>query len=303
MQQDEPATVVGRRAFLQQGTLVLAAAAIESATAGPLAARDAASKRGAVRIALVTDLHYADKEPQGSRFYREALGKLAEAAEQFHGDRPDMLVELGDLVDAADTPEVELGYVETINRDLSAICPARHYVLGNHCVYTLTKDEFLGAVERERSYYSFDTGGAHFIVLDACFRSDGTPYGRQNFEWTDTNISAEQIEWLAGDLAATRGKTVVFTHQRLDVGNAYGVKNGGQVRKLLEESGKVLAVLQGHSHQNDYHDIAGIHYCTLAAMIEGSGAENNGYTRMDIQADGSIRLTGFRRQQSYAWPA
>jgi len=214
-----------------------------------------------------------------------------------------MLVELGDLVDAADSPKVELGYVETINRELSTICPVRHYVLGNHCVHTLTKDEFLGAVKRERSYYSFDTGGIHFIVLDACFRADGTPYGRQNFKWTDTNVSAEQIEWLAGDLAATRRKSIVFTHQRLDVGNVYGVKNGAQVRKLLEESGKVLAVLQGHSHQNDHHEIAGIHYCTLAAMIEGSGAENNGYTRMDIQSDGTIRLTGFRRQQNYAWPA
>ena len=33
-------------------------------------------------------------------------------------------------------------------------------------------------------------------------------------------------------------------------------------------SGKVLAVLQGHNHHNDYRDIAGIHYCTLAAMVD-----------------------------------
>ena len=34
----------------------------------------------------------------------------------------------------------------------------------------------------------FDRGGFHFVVLDACFRSDGVPYGRKNFKWTDTKI-------------------------------------------------------------------------------------------------------------------
>jgi hypothetical protein len=45
-------------------------------------------------------------------------------------------------------------------------------VLGNHCVYTLTKQEFLDAVEQPQSYHSFDAGPFHFVVLDACFTSD-----------------------------------------------------------------------------------------------------------------------------------
>jgi len=31
-------------------------------------------------------------------------------------------------------------------------------------------------------------------------------------------------------------------------------------------------------------------------MVEGSGAENNGYTMLDVLADGSLRLKGFRKQ-------
>lgn len=302
MQHDEPPTGLGRRAFLRQGSLVLTAAAVESTALDRLMAGESAAER-AVRFALLTDLHYADKKPAGSRFYRETLTKLAEAIEQFDRQQPQMLVELGDLVDAADSVEVELGYVRRINREVTSICAERHYVLGNHCVYTLKKDEFLGAVEQEKSYYSFDKGGFHFVVLDSCFRSDGVPYGRKNFQWTDTNIPAGEIEWLKADLAATPHKAVVLAHQRLDVSDVYGVKNGPLVRKVLEESDKVLAVFQGHSHENDYHEIAGIHYCTLAAMIEGSGPENNGYSVVDIARDGTIRLQGFRRQQSYGWGA
>jgi alkaline phosphatase len=73
------------------------------------------------------------------------------------------------------------------------------------------------------------------------------------------------------------------------------------VRQIFEESGRVRAVFQGHSHQNDLKDINGTHYCTLVAMIEGAGAENNGYSVLELAADGTIRLTGFRRQKAYDW--
>ena len=138
-------------------------------------------------------------------------------------------------------------------------------------------------------------------MLDSCFRSDGTPYGRRNFQWTDPNIPAAEVDWLREDLKSAPGKTVVFAHQRLDVNNHYGVKNANEVRQVLEKSGKVRAVFQGHSHQNDHKEIAGIHYCTLVAMVEGSGAENSGYSTMNIRRDGTIQITGFRKQKDYGW--
>jgi hypothetical protein len=36
-------------------------------------------------------------------------------------------------------------------------------------------------------------------------------------------------------------------------------------------------------------------------MVEGSGAENNGFSLMEILDGGTIRLTGFRKQSSYNW--
>ncbi len=287
---------LGRRAFLQHGTLLLAAVA----TVDPslLFADD---HKKALRVGLVTDLHHADKPSAGTRHYRETLGKLAEAATQFEKDKVSFVVELGDLIDAADSVDIEQRYLQTINREFSAISKDRHYVLGNHCVDTLTKPEFLEGVEQKESYYSFDRGDFHFVVLDACFRKDGEPYGRKNSKWNDANIPAAEVEWLQADLKATSKQTVVFAHQRLDVSNDHGVKNCPEVRKILEESGKVLAVFQGHSHQNDLKDIGGIHYCTLVAMVEGSGVENSGYSVMEIAPAGTIRLTGFRKQKRYDW--
>ncbi len=289
-----------RRAFVRNGSLFLLGAGATVSRLPSLLAEELGS-RGDVRVGLITDLHYADKPPGGSRHYRETLGKLAAAAKQLQGDQPDLMVELGDFIDSAKSVSKEKEHLQTIFEQFSKLPGDKHHVLGNHCVHTLTKAEFLAGVGQEKSYYSFDRNGFHFVVLDSCFRSDGEPYGRQNFEWTDPNIPAAELEWLRADLDRAQGKTIVFAHQRLDVENNFGVKNCKQVRSILEDSGKVLAVFQGHSHKNEHQVIAGIHYCVLVAMVEGSGAENNAYSTMDLFDEGTIRITGFQQQDTYDW--
>src|SRR5689334_16692957 len=57
--------VLGRRAFLKGGSLVLASAGLELAGALNILA-DEKSASGGVRFGLITDLHYADKPPAGT---------------------------------------------------------------------------------------------------------------------------------------------------------------------------------------------------------------------------------------------
>ena len=287
---------INRRAFIRQGTLLLAGSTLAGACGFAIAEGDDKPK---VRMGLVTDLHYADKLPVGTCHYRETPAKFAEAAKRFEREKVDCVIALGDLIDSADSLEVEKGYLRRIAKDFAATPGQHHFVLGNHCVSALTKPEFLEIVGQKASFYSFDTNGVHFIVLDACFRSDGEPYGRKNFDWTDSSIPTAEVEWLRADLKQTAHKTVVLVHQRLDVKPPLGIKNAPEVRKVLEESGKVVAVLQGHDHKGDYKKIGAVHYCTLQAMIEGSGPENNAYAVMDISPDDTIRIRGFRRQKSY----
>ena len=288
-----------RRLFLKDGSLLLVGSAVALQNRTGIAA--AADTDANVRFSMITDLHYADKPPAGSRHYRETIAKLEQATAQFKKENPDFLVCLGDLIDAATDVKTELGYLTRITKEMANIKLAKHYVLGNHCVDTLTKKEFLDGVGQEKSYYSFDKGNVHFVVLDACFRSDGVPYQRKNFVWTDPNVPAAELQWLKQDLANADKPTIVFAHQRLDNAGSHGIKNAAEVRKVLEESGQVLAVFQGHSHQNEHKVIGEIHYCTLVAMVEGSFEASNGCSTASVFADGTIRLTGFRKQASYAW--
>jgi predicted phosphodiesterase len=285
--------MLSRRAFLQNSTLCLAGFS-------GLQAADSEAKP-LLRVGLMTDLHYADKLPTKTRFYREALVKLDEAVEVMNREKPALIVELGDFIDQADSVEKEIEWLKTMESHFARLSMPRHYVLGNHCVGTLTKQEFAANTKAAGGHESFEAGGVTFIILDACFRSDGTPYSRKNFDWKDSNIPTSQLAWLESELSMASGPVIVFAHQRLDADKAHAVQNATAVRSLLEKSGNVLAVFQGHSHKNDYQKIAGIHYTTLVAMVEGSGLENNGYSMLEVMPDSSLRLQGFRKQVERAW--
>ena len=283
---------LSRRAFLQASTLLLLGSTLRA---------DEAAKP-LLRIALVTDLHYADKPTKGTRHYRDTLPKLDEMTTLFSKQNPHLLLSLGDHVDtAADLPAEKSAFQQVVRAFSRLNCP-RHALLGNHCVETLTKSEALEILNQPRSYYSFDAADHHFILLDACFREDGAPYGRHNFHWSDANIPPEELDWLRADLRNTPHKTLVFTHQCLDMpNNPHGIKNAPQVREILEQSNKVLAVFQGHYHRGGYNHINNIHYCTLKALIEGPAPDSTAYATLDILPNHHLRLTGHHTQPSFDW--
>jgi len=280
---------VPRRLVLRDATLCLAG------LGGGLLAAEPES-RPTLRIGLLTDLHYADKPPAGARFYREAAAKLDEAVDAMNREAPGLVVELGDFIDQAESIEEETAWLDLIESRFARLSMPRHYVLGNHCVGTLTKPEFAARTRSTGGHEVIEAAGVTLLILDACFRSDDTPYGRRNFDWRDAGLPPRELAWLEAALEKAPGPAIVLAHQRLDRGEAHAIRNADEVRLLLENSGKVLAVFQGHAHRNDYQQIAGIHYTTLTAMVEGSGRENSGYAILDVLADGSARLKGFRRQ-------
>ena len=285
----EKGTRLSRRMLLRGGALSLTSG-MEVADSEPIPA---------VTFAAVTDLHYADKPPAGSRHYRDTIAKLREALAWFEETRVDFLVELGDCIDQAPDVPTETGYLKRILTELRKLHKDTHYVLGNHCVSTLTKTQFRASTGGSTSHYSFNRRGFHFVVLDACFRADGVPYGANNFDWKDSEIPAEERDWLRADLSKTDRKTVVFVHQRLDVGPPFGIRSAGEVRSILEQSGKVLAVFQGHEHPGAYSEIGGIHYCTLSAMVEGPAPDANAYSVVRLYPSGELIVEGRGNQRSY----
>lgn len=284
-------TIISRRDFLKLG------AAAGLGLSGLLSANTPTE----FSFGIVGDIHYADKDMRINRYYRDSIAKLEQCVATFNESRLPFAVMLGDFIDKAPDKTTELAYLKTIRQTFAQYTGDKHFVLGNHDLARLAKDEYLancGAATQQR-HYSFDAGGYHFVILDAGFTKDGAAYDAGNFQWKDANILAAQQEWLAPDLQnAGAKKTIVFVHQNLhDETSIYGVKNAKAVRRILEKSGNVPAVLQGHDHKGAYAKINGIHYFTMKALVDGATLKNNSYAIVTMAPNGRVSLRGFGREK------
>ncbi|MFH0794650.1 MAG: metallophosphoesterase [bacterium] len=127
----------------------------------------------------------------------------------------------------------------------------------------------------DKSYYSFDRNGWHFVVLDSIYEIQAT-HGPSY----EARIGKEQLEWLRYDLGAACGKpTVAVIHIAAfcNLGTINGdpeakaimpgmvVADSKDLREILERH-KVKALLQGHSHMKEDYYYDGVWYLTSHAV-------------------------------------
>ena len=264
-----------------------------------------------VRFGMVTDIHYADIDPDakplgvvGQRFYRESLRKLREAVEVFNTRGLDFAIELGDLKDNTRGREGTLAHLATIEDCFSRFKGPRYHVAGNHDFDCLTKEEFFDRIPNDgkvipEGYYTFTRGGVKFIVLNACFDSSLKHYSRNN-PWNDANVPPYELAWLEKELKSADGNVIVFCHQRLDDSAEpnHLIKNAADVRAILEKSGKVKAVITGHQHMGSYNIQNGIPYYSLKALVCGTGESANSFAEVAVYKSGAFSVTGWRNAVS-----
>lgn len=228
-----------------------------------------------MKFAVLSDLHlgleldYADLSVDSETYVKQVLaGFIHEMNTSVH---PEFVVVLGDLIEDVDavTDVRRMRYVLDTLSQLS--CPV-YCVAGNHdTVHIHNLSEIFG---RKRLYYSFDSHTHHGVVLFSQVHTDGT-----------SSISAEQRAWLAQDLKSTTKPTLVFVHHSLadqDVsGNPWFdgmpdkclVANRQEVRKILSDSQKVVACINGHLHWDRYHVHDNIPYFTIQSAIENEDSQ------------------------------
>lgn len=221
-----------------------------------------------IRIGIFTDAHYAEGLTacntrtcwQSMEKVRRIFGALGEA---------DFFIQLGDLINISGDGEQDMKNIRAMQSLLGECGKKCFSVLGNHDVEAARKRVFLP--DAERGYYFFEREGVRFIMLDGCFTSDGASYEDAEWDWKDSFIPEQELDWLREALNDAQGKVVVCCHQNLDArpGDPHVIKNAGMVRRLLEDSGKVIAVLQGHCHSGCICEQNGIPYYTFRALCEG----------------------------------
>ncbi|MEH0153472.1 metallophosphoesterase [Limibacter armeniacum] len=267
------------------------------------------SKQPSIRFGVLTDSHYANRPESGTRFYRQSIEKLEACVEVLNKEKVDFAIHLGDLKDQDEQKqEVDtLRYLSEIEGAFAKFNGPRYHCIGNHDVDSISKKQFLEGVEntgipKDQGHYSFDLNGFHFIVLDPNYHPDGSHHNHGDFKWSEAIIPEGQWKWFEQDLEKTTLPTVVFCHFTLynftRDNDPFYVTDFERAQKLMEKSGKVLAVLQGHVHQEDFQTINGIHYITQLGMVDHDGLDNNSFAIVEIDQNGLV-INGYKRSTSH----
>jgi len=226
-----------------------------------------------VRFALFSDQHFGPKaffEGKLRKLSHEAASLTRAFVERMNDvERPDLVVNLGDVVED-ESPEQDLERYREFLSAVSALSAPLLHVAGNHDQIHLTPDDLRSLWSHTGPlHYSRSFGEATFVVLNTLETKD-----------VAVRLPAEQLAWLERELARASRPVVVLMHHPSSeqdlTGNRWFAKaphicrlaERRELRRVIEASGKVVAVFNGHAHWNHLDVIRGIPYVTLQSLIE-----------------------------------
>ncbi|MDR2275981.1 MAG: metallophosphoesterase [Sphingobacterium sp.] len=265
-----------------------------------------------LRIGIMADIQYANKEDHGSRFYRNSLIKVDRAVEYFNQKKVDFSLILGDLVDEGpkDLP--------ILKKHLSALKAPLYCLLGNHdYVNAAVPSQLHELYGMSNSYYSVVRQNWRFIFLNT---NDLSEYatekgsekhlrwknmrdslnlaGRSNTQPWNGGIGNKQLAWLRAELELSeleKENVLVFTHHPLLPENGYEALNNQAILDILTSFPSVKMVLSGHNHAGNNVLSKNIPFITLEGMIET--ANDNAFGILEIDQD-EINIHGSGRLNS-----
>lgn len=239
-----------------------------------------------MKFAIVSDIHIGQEEEYKGvvrKMSRHSLSFLNSFIDKMNNEvKPLFVVNLGDSINDI-SHDVDVLNLKIAFGNLSKLnCPVYNLV-GNHEQKTIEIDELEKLFNHKPLYYSFDQENYHFIVLFS--------------ERKDLLVFDDQKNWLKKDLDNTNKKTVVFVHHALADQDLTGnfwfennpkrslVKNREEIRQILENSKKVVAVFNGHLHWNKMDVHNDIPYFNIQSLVENFKNEDipsNSYAIIEL---------------------
>lgn len=214
-----------------------------------------------VRFGIMADAHV--------EFMHDGAQRLAAFLAACKREGCDFCVDLGDFCPPGRTNEAQK---EEIREMLSRFSLPFYHILGNHDTDENTKAASLAYIGCENQPKSFDFGGVHFVLLDACAFAEGNrelDYENGNYRRSRglmPILPRRELKFLSRDLADAKHPTVLFSHQSL-IESRTGIRNAPALRRVIESAPNgVLLSICGHEHVDRLQMQDGVYYLCLNSM-------------------------------------
>jgi len=261
---------------------------------------------------ILADVQYSKNDAEGTRYYRNSVGKLREAVKSFEIDSVDFIVDLGDLIDK------DYESYKPVMAIIDSSFIKTWHITGNHdyAVDNRLKKKIPQLLSEKDGYYSFVHKGFRFIFLngneistyattnkstikaaEALISSIVSTGGQNGLTWNG-GISDLQLQWLNAQLieAADKAEKVfILCHFPVFPENNHNLLNYDKVLSVLEKHHNVIAWINGHNHAGNYGNFNTTHFVTFKGMVETENT--NSFAAIDVYKN-KIWIRGSGREKS-----
>jgi alkaline phosphatase len=241
----------------------------------------------------ISDIHLGEGR-HGGKLVDLADEVIADIMPKLINHNSEFVVITGDLIDNLHKNHDQvIGYHKKVKLLLDQFPIDKYYVIGNHDVQTNSKKEFQEIYGLKNNYYSFVKKGITFIAIDQQFNPDGSSYDEGEQHHLQGAIHEDQLSWLKDELDKAPSKVVILTHQpifSITSENSQEVFvemfNGDKFNDIVNNSGKVLAVLSGHrqAKENEMRRVFdGVNHFIMPSAIFSETRFSHGVVRIDLE--------------------
>lgn len=184
---------------------------------------------------------------------------------------PDFILLNGDVIEGTGRDsEVGSGELVSVKRLFDKTQIPKYWVVGNHDLRPVSKDDWKKSLGIDYLDKSFDVGDYRIIILDSNYDDEGNHVDPDNY-YTRGSITEEQLDWV-DDALKTDKRKIVFIHNPplwdVDVRSNSGLpKNALEIQKVFSQN-NVTAVFSGHIEDFFYDKIDGVNYFVLPGVIK-----------------------------------
>lgn len=246
-----------------------------------------------VKIGLIADIQYADRDDRAYCLFRSTLGRLSHLVDLFNREGVDLVVQLGDVVDGhgpkaeqLERTRVDLDQVLEILGGLHAPC---EHVIGNHCL-SLPRRELHQRLGLERAQRVIHCGGERIALLDslavslydqeldpqgvseaeAAMARRGDPDAPWAVDWNGA-LGQAQRAWLGEELRGENPPRLFLCHHPILPAAArarFLAWDHGEILELLRgASGGPITWVAGHDHRGGRAEDGADLHMTLRGLV------------------------------------
>lgn len=220
---------------------------------------------------IFTDLHYGskieNKNRKGINTHGHAIkSDLLKLKKAIITENPDFVINLGDAVTAFSHENYIAFYKEFLKLFSDLPMPLYHFY-GNH-EFELSTEAELNQLTKQKGRITFTHANILHLFVNA-YKKNGTIF-----------VDKETIQWVKKEIAKTNKKIAIYLHYPITVdkenlsyyhidrpAEAF-ILESKELRTIFEKSGKVLGVINGHTHFFYQTKIKGIKYITIPSFSE-----------------------------------